>query len=77
MTTLDAGSAFAEEGGGNGGLMGQPYQVAPNGFYSMDPTYQHEQEMEAYVINQERAWQIAHARDHNAPIAQTTSPSHG
>jgi hypothetical protein len=70
---LFTGAAFAEEGGGNGGA-DRYYDpnTAPPGFYEMNPAYQHEQAAEAYVINQERAWQLAHASNHNPPVAQST-----
>jgi hypothetical protein len=73
---LSTGAALAGEGGGNGLQFHDPYS-APSGFYEMNPAYQHQQAAEAYVINQERAWQLAHAANHNPPIAQSTTPPNG
>ena len=72
---LSTGTAFADAGGGNGLQFRDPYS-APSGFYQLDGAYQREQAREAYVINQERAWQLAHAAHHN-PIAQSTTPPNG
>jgi hypothetical protein len=77
MAALSAGTAaFAEEGGGNGENTQyfDPYS-APSGFYAMNPAYQAQQSHEAYVINQEQAWQVAHAGKQN-PVAQATTPPH-
>ncbi len=77
MMALSAGTAaFAEEGGGNGGNRYFDQYSAPSGFYAMNPAYQAQQAREAYVINQERAWQVAHAGKQN-PVAQSTTPSNG
>ena len=73
---LSTGAAFAEEGGGNGLTYHDP-DSAPPGFYQLDGAYQREQAREAYVINQERAWQLAHAGNHNPPVAQSRTPSNG
>jgi hypothetical protein len=43
----------------------------------MNPTAQAQQEMQAYMINQERNWQIAHAKSANPPVARSTTPSNG
>jgi hypothetical protein len=78
MMALSAGTAaFAEEGGGNGANTQyfDPYS-APSGFYEMNPGYQAQQAREADAINQERAWQVAHAGNQN-PVAQSTIPSNG
>jgi hypothetical protein len=73
---LSTGTAFADAGGGNGLVLHDPYS-APSGFYDMNPGYQAQQAREAYVINQERAWQLAHAANHNPPIEQSTTPPNG
>jgi hypothetical protein len=73
---LSTGTAFADAGGGNGLVLHDPYS-APSGFYDMNPGYQAQQAREAYVINQERAWQLAHAANHNPPIAQSMTPRDG
>jgi hypothetical protein len=75
---VSTGTAFAEEGGGNG-RFDRYYDpsTAPPGFYEMNPAYQHQQAAEAYVINQERAWQLAHTANHNPPVAQSTTPPKG
>jgi len=75
---LSTGAAFAEEGGGNGSST-QYYDpnTAPPGFYQLDGAYQREQAREAYVINQERAWQLAHAANPNPPVAQSTTSPNG
>jgi len=73
---LSTGTAFADAGGGNGLMFHDPYS-APSGFYQLDGAYQREQAREAYVINQERAWQLAHAANHNPPIEQSTTSPNG
>ena len=73
---LSTGTAFADAGGGNGLQFHDPYS-APSGFYQLDGAYQREQAREAYVINQERAWQLAHAGNQNPPVAQSRTPSNG
>jgi len=72
------GSAFAGSGGGDAGS-DRYYDpnTAPPGFYQLDGAYQREQAREAYVINQERAWQLAHAAPDTPPVAQSTTPSNG
>lgn len=77
-TVLSAGTALADPGGGNGGF-DRYYDpdTAPPGFYQMDPAYQREQAREAYVINQERAWQLAHAANRNPSVAQSTTRPNG
>jgi hypothetical protein len=67
--TLSTGLALPDPGSGdsNGGLFGQPHEAAPSGFYSVNPTFQAEREMQAYVIIQ----------DHNPPVAQSTAPFKG
>jgi hypothetical protein len=52
--------AFARGGGGDGGIN------TPQG-------YQEEQAGEAYLINQERQWQLAHGGNHNSVALSATS----
>jgi len=75
---LSTGSAFAGSGGGDGGS-DRYYDpnTAPPGFYDLDGAYQRQQAREAYVINQERAWQLAHSGRHNPPVAQSTTSPNG
>jgi len=75
---LSTGSAFAGDGGGNAGS-DRYYDpnTAPPGFYQLDGAYQRQQGHEAYVINQERVWQLAHSANRNPPVAQSTTPPNG
>jgi hypothetical protein len=58
---LSTGTAFAKGGGEDGGESNFAYQLR--------------QQREAYLINQEQAWQIAHAREHGSVAqAATTAP---
>jgi hypothetical protein len=58
---MSTGTAFAKGGGGDGGESNFVYQL--------------QQQSEAHLINQEHAWQIAHAREHGSvALAATTAP---
>jgi hypothetical protein len=76
MTALSAGTAFAGEGGGNGGWQYVDPNTAPPGFYDKDLAYQHQQAIEAYLINRERPWEIAHVAKHGS-VAQLATPPEG
>ncbi len=75
MTALSAGTAFAGEGGGDGGNRFFDPNTAPPGFYDMNPAYQAQQAREAYVVNQERAWQVAHAASGKSVAQSATRPN--
>jgi hypothetical protein len=62
-TALLTAPAFARGGGGDGGIN------TPQG-------YQEQQAREAYLINQERQWQLAHGGNHNS-VAQSVTSSNG
>jgi hypothetical protein len=59
---LSTGAAFARGGGGDGDNSNFAYRL--------------EGQRQAYLINQERAWQIAHARDHGS-VAQSATTAGG
>jgi hypothetical protein len=75
---LSTGSAFAGDGGGDGGS-DRYYDpnTAPPGFYQLNGNYQRQQAREAYVINQERAWQLAHSANRNPRVARSTTSPNG
>jgi hypothetical protein len=58
---LSAGTAFADYGGGDGDQSNFAYQL--------------QQQREAYLVNQMRAWEAAHAATTRSVAQSATSPN--